>query len=251
MSRVLPTGILPVLFVVSCVSSAVAQTTPPDPPAVVAQAEATLRKAPDLARVSVSTEARDSKAADARRKGAEAMTAVQAAIKSVGIPADAIHTSGFSLVPEMDYSGGKSSVRGYVVHNQIDVRVDDLDKLADVIDAANSAKNVSITVANPRFELKSRDDGELEAVTAAVKTAMARAQALAAGTGHTLGPVIKIQQGQVYTTTPSTPMFRTAVAGGRGGGGGMEAMPIAAPETPITPGELEIHAQVTITIAIK
>jgi uncharacterized protein len=249
MSRALRTGMFPALFVVSCVSAARAQTPPPEPPAVIAQAEATLRKAPDLARVSIATEARDNKAADARRKGAEAMTAVQAAIRGVGIPADAIQTSGFSLVPDMDYSGGKPSVRGYVVRNQIDVRVDDLDKLADVIDAANSPKNVTITVANPRFELKSRDAAEIEAVTVAVKTAFARAEALAAGTGHSLGPVIKIQQGQVYTTTPSTPTFRAAV-GGRGGAG-MEAMPIAAPETPITPGELEIHAQVTITVAIK
>lgn len=252
MSRAFSAGIFPVLLVVSSVSAAIAQTPAPETPAVVAQAEATIRKAPDLARVSVATEARDSKAADARRKGAEAMTAVQAAIKAVGIPADAIQTSGFSLVPEMDYSGGKPSVRSYVVRNQIDVRIDDLDKLADVIDAANSPKNVTITVANPRYELKSRDAGELEAVTAAVKTAMARAQALAAGTGRTLGPVLKIQQGQVYTTTPSSPTFRTAVAGARGGaGGGVEAMPIAAPETPITPGELEIHAQVTVTIAIR
>ncbi len=246
----LATGIVPALFVVSVLTtSAAAQTPPLEPPAVVAQAEATLRKAPDLARLSIATEARENKAADARRKGAEAMTAVQTAIKAVGIPADAIQTSGFSLVPEMDYSGGKPSVRGYVVRNQIDVCVDDLDKLADVIDAANSPKNVSITVANPRFELKSRDAGELEAVTAAVKTAMARAQALAVGTGHTLGPVLRIQQGQIYTTSPSTPTFRAAV-GGRGGGAG-DAMPIAAPETPITPGELEIHAQVTITVAIK
>jgi hypothetical protein len=38
----------------------------------------------------------------------------------------------------------------------IDVRVDDLDKLANVIDAAKSPKNVIITVSNPRFELKAR-----------------------------------------------------------------------------------------------
>ncbi|HKW01426.1 MAG TPA: SIMPL domain-containing protein [Vicinamibacterales bacterium] len=255
MSRALSTVAFPVLLVVSSVPTA-AQTFPPEPTAVVAQAEATLRKAPDLARLTVATEVRDGKAAEARRKSAEAMTAVQAAINAVGLAPDAIQTSGFSLTPEMEYSGGKPSVRNYVVRNQIDVRVDDLDKLADVIDAANSPKNVAITVGSPRFELKAREAAELEAVGAAVRTARARAQAMAAGAGQTLGPVLKIQQGQVYVTSTAPPpsTFRTGMplgAGARAGAGDASMTEPVRTETPITPGELEIHAQVTLTISIK
>ena len=174
--------------------------------------------------MTVATEVRDGKAAEARRKSAEAMTAVQTAIKAVGLAPDAIQTSGFSLTPEMEYSGGKPSVKNYVVRNQIDVRVDDLDKLADVIDAANSPKNVIITVGNPRFELKAREAAELEAVAAAVRTARARAQAMATGAGQTLGPVLKIQQGQVYVTSPASPTSRAAMplARARAGGGDAE-----------------------------
>src|SRR5580765_7845084 len=188
--------------VATCAATASAQGAMTEQQVVVAQAEVILKRAPDLARVTLATEVRDGKAAEARRKSAEAMTAVQAAIKAVGLAPDAIQTSGFSLTPEMEYSGGKPSVKNYVVRNQIDVRVDDLDKLADVIDAANSPKNVIITVGNPRFELKAREAAELEAVTAAVRTARARAQAMATGAGQTLGPVLKIQQGQVYVTSP-------------------------------------------------
>ena len=254
MPRALSTIAFPVLLVVWTLPAAAQSPLPPDPPAVVAQADATLRKAPDLARVTVATEVRDGKAAEARRKSAEAMTAVQAAIKAVGLAPDAIQTSGFSLTPEMEYSGGKPSVKNYVVRNQIDVRVDDLDKLADVIDAANSPKNVIITVGNPRFELKAREAAELEAVAAAVRTARARAQAMATGAGQTLGPVLKIQQGQVYVTSPASPTFRAGMplgAGARAGGGDASMAEPARTETPITPGELEIHAQVTLTIAIR
>jgi len=85
MPRALSTLTLPVLLIVSTLPVAAQSPPPPDPPAVVAQADATLRKAPDLVRVSVATEVRDGKAAEARRKSADAMTAVQAAIKAVGL----------------------------------------------------------------------------------------------------------------------------------------------------------------------
>ena len=257
MRTILPAAALLGAVSALCPSSAFAQAAGPEPPVIVAQADAVLRKAPDVARISVSTEVRDGKAAEARRKSAEAMTAVQAAIKATGIGADAIQTSGFSLTPEMDYSGGRPSVKSYVVRNQIDVRVDDLDKLADVIDAANSPKNVVIVVANPRFELKAREAAELEAVTEAVRTARARAQAMAAGTGQTLGAVLKIQQGQVYIVSPNPPVMRVAQPlAARGGAGVGGVSPVNEPasagvETPITPGELEVHAQVTLTIAIR
>ncbi len=145
----------------------------------------------------------------------------------------------------MEYAG-RPSVRNYVVRNQIEVRVDDLDKLGDVIDAANSPKNVVITIGSPRYDLKNREAAELEASSLAVKSAMARARALAAGAGQTLGPVLKIQQGTIGMAPPPQPMFRTqtAVTGGRGGGA--ETI-----ETPITPGELEIRASVTLTVAIR
>lgn len=124
-----------------------------------------------------------------------------------------------------------------------------------MIDAANSPKNVIITVGNPRFELKAREAAELEAVAAAVRTAGARAQAMATGAGQTLGPVLRIQQIQIYITSQTPPpTFRAGMAlgGGARAGGGDAGMAEPVPtETPITPGELEIHAQVTLTIAIR
>ena len=149
-------------------ASPVAAQTPQnpisDPPVIITQAEATLRRSPDRAWLTVSTEVRDGKAANARRKSAEAMTAVQESLKATGLSPDAIRTIGFSMQPEMDYGPGRPGVRNYVVRNQIEVRIDALDLLADVIDAANSPKNVAITISNPRFELKNREASELEAI---------------------------------------------------------------------------------------
>ena len=257
MSRVFPALTLLTAFGAVALASAAAAQTPqtsvPEPPVVITQGEAILRRSPERAWLTISTEVREGKAADARRKSAEAMTAVQAALKATGLPDNAIRTTGFSMQPEMAYGPGRPSVRNYVVRNQIEVRVDALDFLADVIDAANSPKNVAITISNPRFELSNREAAELEAIRAAVKTATTRAQAMADGAGQTLGPIIRIQQGavQVIAPTPGPPP-RSPVAGRAGGGATFDgaAAPVTV-ETPITPTDLEIRVQVTVTTSLR
>jgi uncharacterized protein YggE len=249
---------LAVLF--ACAPSlAWAQSSTPGPPVIVASGEAVLKRTADRAFLTIGTEVRDGKAVNARKKSAEGMTEIRAAIVAAGVPESAIRTTGYSLQPEFEYSGGFSgnrpSVRNYVVRNQVELRIDDIDKLADVIDAANMPKNIAVTIGSPRYELKDRDGAELEATRMAVQNAMARAKALAAGAGQALGPVQRIEQGGVHVIIPQ-PMYRTqmGIAGparaGRGGADAPMAEP-APPETPITPGELEIRAHVTVTIAIK
>lgn len=226
-----------------------------DLPVIVAQGEAVLRRMPDRAFLAIATEVRDGKAANARRKSAEGMTEIRAAIVAAGVPEAAIRTSGYSLQPELQYSGGRPSVRNYVVRNQVEVRLDDLDKLADVIDAANMPKNVAVTIGSPRYELKDREAAEIEAMRLAVQSAMARARALAAGAGQTLGPVQRIQQGSVGFVAPPQPYrATTGIALLSRGGGAADAAPVEAPpvpETPITPGDLEIRATVSVTVAIR
>jgi uncharacterized protein len=239
------------LIVVVPVQAVQAQTAA-EPSVVVAQAEAIVRRAPDRAWITIATEVREGKATDARQKSAEAMSAVHAALQSVGLPADAVRTTNYSLVPEMGYGyTGNPGVRRYVVRSQIEVRVDDLTRLADVIDAANTAKNVALTISNPRLELANREKVELEAARAAVQAAMARAEAMAAGAGRGLGSIVRIQQGPVSVVLPAPPPTpRTGSSDARGGGG---AAPAAPPpiDTPITPGELEVRAQATVTVAIR
>src|SRR5262245_44772978 len=73
----------------------------PSEPAVTTHGKATVKRAPDRAWITVSTEVRDAKPADARQKSADIMTAVQNALKATGLPADAIRTTAYALNPEM------------------------------------------------------------------------------------------------------------------------------------------------------
>ena len=206
-----------------------------DSPVIVTQGEASLKRAPDQAWVSISAEARAQKPADAQQKAADAMSTLQAALKRVGLPADSIKTINFSLQPDMEYVAGSSRLKGYVVVNQIEVRVDALDKIGDVLDAAGTSGATSIS--GLRFDLKDRAAVEREALKQAVQDAMLRAQSMAAGAGRTLGPILRVEEQRGGGPMPREIMTLAARA--------------PAAQTPISPGETEIRAHVVLTVAIR
>jgi uncharacterized protein YggE len=229
------TGFVGVILLLAS-GAAHAQAPPPPTPSIVTRGEAIVKRAPDQAWVSIAAETRASTPAEAQRLAAEAMTAVQAALKGTGLPADAIRTTGYSLQPDMQYEDGRARVRGYIARNQIEVRVDALDRLGAVLDAAGSSGATSL--AGLRFDIKDRRVVERDALKLAVEDAMGRAKAIASGAGAALGPILRIDE---FASEPR-PMFQAGVAM-------MDRS--AAPPTPVSPGELEITAHVTLTVAIK
>jgi uncharacterized protein YggE len=206
---------------------------------VTAEGEAIVRRAPDRAWLTMATETREARAADARRRAAEGMTALQDALRKTGLPADAIRTSAFNLTPEMSWNNGRGTVRGYVVRNQIEVRVDQLDRLSDVIEAANSSPSTTISVSGPRFDLRDRAAADSEALRQAVQVALGRARAMASGAERSLGAIIRIEDRAEGGGSPE-PMLMRAVA-----------MKADAIETPIVAGDIETRASVRVTVELR
>lgn len=206
---------------------------------IVTQGEATLTVAPDRAYVQVAAEGRAQKAGDAQRLSADAMTSLQSALKNAGVPADAVRTTGYTLTPENDYVNGRQQFRDFLARNQIEIRVDDLSKLSAIIDASGTSGAAS--VSGLRFDVKNRSTVEQTALKQAVADAMSRATVIASGANHTVGNIVRIQEQRVGNARPAYYNF-DSFSGGRGGGGG---------PTPVEPGEVEIRAQVTLTVAIK
>jgi uncharacterized protein len=127
-------------------ATANAQTTATqEPPVIVAQGEAIVRQAPDVAWVQIAVEARGAKPEEARQKAAEAMTAVLGILKST-VPAANIRTSTLAVTPETDYTPATGSrLKGYLARNQVEVRVDNLDLLSKVMDASVASGATSIS----------------------------------------------------------------------------------------------------------
>ena len=238
-NRVIP---LMLLAAVAATPRAIAQSlqppAPPGPPVVVASGVATVKRAPDQAFVTFITESRAARPAEAQKLNAQAMAQVQEAVKRAGIPADAVRTLSFNLREDVDWVNGKRTSRGYVVSNAIEVRVDKLDDVGRLLDAAVTAG--ATNVSNIRFELKDRSGAEREAVRLAVADARARADAAAEGAGTKVVSVVRIEETSDRNIPPPMPMMRMA-----------EARVAAAPETPVVAGEIEIRATVTLTAAIE
>ena len=230
--------------VIACLGSLVlgtslawAQNTPAaEPPVVVVQGEGVVRLAPDQAFVRIGAESRSRKPKDAQATNAEAMTAVQQRIAAAGVAKDAVRTVSISLQQEFDYAGGRQTPRGYVARNIVEVRVDDLTRLGDVMDA--SVGSGATSIHGLRFDLKQRDVHEREALKLAVADALSRAEAAASGAKRTVDRVVRIAEGAPVTIVrPEAAAFRVAAD--------------APASTPVAEGEIEIRAQVTVTAVIK
>lgn len=223
---------------------AVAQTTAPAVPVVVASGEHRLKVAPDQAWVMVSVETREPKAPEARRLGAVAMTTVMAALRKTGLGADAVQTIGFSLQPEYEYVNQRQRMKGFILSNQVQVRIDDVSKVADVLDSVGALPpptSSNVTIGGLRFDLKNRAGVERDALKGAVEDAMARAKAMAAGAGMSVGRTVRIEESMGQMVPKFNEAFMMARAGAAD----------AATQTPIAPADIEIRAQVSVTVEIK
>src|SRR5262249_38929198 len=123
-------------------------------PVIVTTGEGVVKTTPDRVWVTIAAESRAKSPRDAQRANADAMKSVLDKLKTLGLPADAIRTSGYDLQPQYDYVNGKQSLREYLARNTVEVRVDDVARAGDVLDAAvgSGATNVS----GVRFDLKDR-----------------------------------------------------------------------------------------------
>ena len=223
-----------VLMSLSLAATAAAQTA--EPPQVIVTGEGTVKATPDQAWVTIGAESRAKISKDAQQRNAEVMTAVIQKITSFGVPKDAIKTTAIDLQLEFDYNNGKQTPRGYVARNTVEVRVDELAKLGDVLDAV--VNSGATNIHGVRFDVKQRDQLEAAALQAAVKNASAKAQAVAAGSGRAIDRILKIEE--MSTGGGPVPMMRQ-----------MSMARAEAATTPVEAGELEIRAQVRLTAAIK
>lgn len=209
-----------------------AQTSPPpttpasDGRTVTVTGTATIRSSPDEAVVTLGVQTQSQSAQDALQENASKMNLVVESILGDGIKPDDLATVGVNLYP--NYDGNGTTVGSYTAQNQVNVTVHDLDKVGQVIDDAVAAgANLASGIS---FQLSDQNQGVDQALADAVANARSKAEAIAAASDATLGPVVQVTEGGGYA--PPVPYFG-AVA---------EA---AGSTTPVQPPTIE--TQVTVT----
>lgn len=232
------------VFLMGAMPMPLAAQTPMSHPApqdlVIASGEGVVKRAPDQAFVTVSSEARSKQPREAQAQNAKVATAIRARLAEFKLPDDAIRTVSVDMQPEFDWANGKQTLRGYLAINVIEVRLDDVTRVGDVVDGVIAAG--ATRVAGIRFTLKDMPAAEQQALKLASAAALDRAKAMASGVGRNLERVVRLDETNSSTVPPPgpVPMMRMAAA---------QAADV--PSTPVTAGEVEVRVTVTLHALLR
>ena len=209
-------------------------STTQQPPEILVNGTSEVLAAPDEAIVRLGI-LRQADVAETAQEQANAIAKeILSAIAKVGVPAKDVQTARLVLSPV--YSRGSvQRVVSYNATNTVSVRLDNLAIVGNVIDAglqagANQLEGVQFRLKN---ELPSRE----EALREAVQEARGKAQAMADALQVKLGEVNEASEGGV-SVVPRALTFAPSAA------------PAGQEPTPVSPGEIEIRANVTIRYRI-
>lgn len=208
-------------------------------PVVVAGGEGIAQAAPDRAWIAVSAESRAPSPREAQRRTAELMRPVLDSLRKARVPDEAVRTTGYDLQQEFDFTNGKRVPRGYVARNSIEVRVDDVSRVGELLETV--VNQGATSVSGLRFDLKDHAKLEREAVRLAVVNARLKAEAAAAGAGRALDRLVRIEEAGTSSPPVPQPMpFARATL----------AQDVSA-APPVSVGQIEVRAQVTVTFSLK
>jgi uncharacterized protein YggE len=203
--------------------------------------QGTVRARPDMALITLGVVSEAESAAEALASNSESMNRIITALEEEGIEPRDLQTSGFSVEPVYsqpppNYDGSQAfepEIVGYRVHNNLTLRIRDLERVGPLLDevvmlGANSISGPTFTLADPT-------PLEDQARRAAMRDAMRKGELYAEAAEVTLGPVFRIEESYVQPPQPFN--------------GAAMRMEMAAADTsvPIEGGELTVEAQVTVS----
>ena len=203
------------------------------PPKIVkTTGNAEIKVTPDEAVLSVGVERQSVKARNAKKAVADTSRKIIAALKTLGVEDKDIQTAYLYLQPMIDYRN-KVRITNFTAEQSLSVKLRDIAKLDDVMDAVVSAGANSIGgIDYQSSEIRKYKD---QARDEAVKAAREKAEALAKGLGNQIGKTYSIEDGEQME--------------GYSYFGGLAApSPVLVEKTRSTaPGQLTVKASVTVS----
>jgi uncharacterized protein YggE len=194
--------------------------------------EAMTSVAPDRVTMRLGVATQGKTAREASDSNAKTMTAVIAAIKAAGADERDIQTTRLTLQPVFEQKpNGPPHLTGFRASNDVTVKLDDVGKLAGLIDravaaGANEMSGIEFGISD---QSKRLDEARAQAITDARR----KAEIYAKAAGVVVGRPVSITENSA--TPPPRPMSAAAFR--------------AAP-TPVSPGELALQATVSVSFEL-
>lgn len=149
---------------------------------------ATREVAPDMANITLGITVKADTAEEARAQAAEITKNAKRALLGLAISQSDIKTSSYNLYPNYEYVNNKNRQKGYSLSTTMQVKVDDLNKLGDVID--KTVKEGITEVNQINFGLKNESSIQRQLLAAAVDNARAKAEIVASAGGRSIGEML-------------------------------------------------------------
>jgi uncharacterized protein len=230
------------LSLLLCGTAVTASAQPPERAPMDASRPTTLnlgaygevRTAPDMATIMLGVMTQGPTAEAAMRANADRMASMMAALRRQGIAERDIQTAGINLNPQYVYEPNTPPrLTGYQANNQVTIRVMDLARLGQALDAtvaagANEVQGIS-------FGLRTPATAEDEARRRAVAALQAKAGLYATALGGRVGRLVTLNEGGGYAAPPPRPVPMAAMARIAG----------ESAQTSVSPGEIVVRIDIS------
>ncbi len=186
---------------------------------------------PDEVDILLAVQTQAVSATQATADNAAIMSRVMDALVNAGVNKKSIETVSYTLTPIYESKPDQTTpprILGYVARNAIQVRISDFSLVGKALDAAisagvNEVQGIMFTLSNIKFA-----DLQRQALQLAIQNADSEAKAMASNLGVRLVGPISVTPGYIFQPT-------------------FEKISVAAPQTPIQPGTLQVTATVQVT----
>jgi len=239
--------VLAVPILAGCGSPAVAQDSPSavqvsqQPEGIWVSGIGEVSITPDLATLNLGVTAQELTVAQAQAKASEAMAKVMQALTDAGIAQKDIQTGYFSITQQTRWDDLKriDTPIGFQVTNMLTVKIREIAKVGDIIDAVVVAGGDLIRINGINFSVEEPSKYYTEAREKAMTAAKGKAQELANLAGLTLGKPTYINESAQYTPYYGYANYSVRVPAADMASG-----------TSISPGETEVTLTVEVTYSV-
>jgi uncharacterized protein YggE len=196
---------------------------------------------PDIAYVTVGIDQNGATVKQAQSLVNDTMKKIVADLKALGIDVDKdVQTQAYNVNPNIDWSSSRQRITGYHVSTSLKVKIRDIDKINDVIDAATAGG--ANQVSNITMDVENKDALLETARKEAVAEAKQKAQQAAQVAGFSLGRIINYNESSGENIM--RPMYAAGVSA-------KAAMDSAVPSTQIQTGSQEVTLTVSLSYQIN
>lgn len=200
-------------------------------------AEGKVSTKPDIAFVNAGIRVQAQTVKSAQDQINAVISKVSASVKNLGVEEKDIQTTNYNVNPDYDFTGGSQKIKGYSASTTLAIKVKDIDKINNVIDAATQSGANEITGIT--FDVDDKTKAENEARAKAVTEAKQKAENAAKIAGFKLGRIVNYYE---TTNSPISPIpYRATGAVGI----------IQDNKTQVEPGSQDITITVTLSYEIN